>query len=933
MNKYIKLFLIIILSLLALIFFNCEPTFEEFTFELQISVENENYGQVSISPEQEFYYGNEEVTITAIAEEGYEFIGWEGDIVSTETQLNIVMNSDKIIKANFKLIEYSAISVSGSDNPINAKSYPAYNFGDVDTQTSGDPVIFKVNSIGNIDLNIDSINLEGEDAEHFVLNDSTLNDTIPSGEYSTFDITFSPTTEGDKYANVIINNDSDTENYSFVIKGTSIGHKFIKVTQNDNYIPNNSDPGYDFGSFIAGMNSIKTNFTIKNIGTQDLAIEYVNIESDDPLSFLFYNNLSSNYLLPGEEATFTMKFRAYTLGVKVATVTIKSESENDPYTFTLIGTVTDNLEPEINVKVEDNYINDGDDPGYIFDDVYNGYDGEEIIFTIGSLGTSTLPITNIVLDNGDINDFIIDSSTIVSPISWGEETYFSIRFSPNSIGHKHAYVFVYSTDHDENPFVFGIEGEALRVPEPELVIEKDTTVIENGSENVYQYGDLEIGETSEEVVLSISNDGIDPLTIENIYISGSDAGEFKLYADELSTTIGIGESDQFSIYFKPKTTGLKTATITIETNDLEQNPFTFTVSGNAVAYPELKVEFYYNEILNNSELDFGGTGLGFTSTPAYFVIENTRTAPLDLYDITITGNDADQFILDDTLLLSTVNPGYKTSFNIVFNPTSKGDKTVTITISSNDINNETFVFTINATTELSGDNHVSFPGYNEELPNWEEYVKEFIGDDDLLWYDETGDKNYIQLKEKARVWVTFVHEEAGYKNRLGYYLYDDMPVNEDAISEEEKITIFDNITAGSDTSPLQVGDTAYLGEHDPADKSNIALWLHQNGFNYPDNPYWYPFDEGIYGQDDYQLNQDSKRHSIMFVDKDSHEAGEKGYLLFGFEDLTNLGDRDFNDVIVVVTIEPVDSNLSFEDVVDISNMITINQLKDYLQIP
>ncbi len=69
----------------------------EFTINLNIQGE----GEITRSPEKDTYLPNEEVIVQAIPVEGFVFIGWLGDINSSETMSTLIMNSNKSISAVF----------------------------------------------------------------------------------------------------------------------------------------------------------------------------------------------------------------------------------------------------------------------------------------------------------------------------------------------------------------------------------------------------------------------------------------------------------------------------------------------------------------------------------------------------------------------------------------------------------------------------------------------------------------------------------------------------------------------------------------------------------------------------------------------------------------------------------------------------------------
>jgi hypothetical protein len=155
---------------------------------------------------------------------------------------------------------------------------------------------------------------------------------------------------------------------------------------------------------------------------------------------------------------------------------------------------------------------------------------------------------------------------------------------------------------------------------------------------------------------------------------------------------------------------------------------------------------------------------------------------------------------------------------------------------------------------------------------------------DSAYLDPANDPN-LYLYSRAEVTFTFLGEGAGYKNSVGYFLYDD---NYNILNS---YTIFSNASgAGSGLAgggSLLPGDSVVLGVFDAG--THIGFWLRANGYNNPNGPIYYTL-EG--------LNPDKKRHYALWAD----HANQR--MVFGVEDLPNLGDRDYNDLLFSVTADP-----------------------------
>jgi hypothetical protein len=150
----------------------------------------------------------------------------------------------------------------------------------------------------------------------------------------------------------------------------------------------------------------------------------------------------------------------------------------------------------------------------------------------------------------------------------------------------------------------------------------------------------------------------------------------------------------------------------------------------------------------------------------------------------------------------------------------------------------------------------------------------------------------LRLLEAAEVSLTFIDEGAGYQNSFGYFLFDD----EQNILDER--TIFANASKETDKKGggaaankkfggLEAGDTVDLGVFDAG--TNIGFWLQGNGYADPNGHTYYTLDH---------LNPDGLRHVAMINDVMNEQV------VLGVEDLFNLGDQDYNDIIFTVTASP-----------------------------
>ena len=154
----------------------------------------------------------------------------------------------------------------------------------------------------------------------------------------------------------------------------------------------------------------------------------------------------------------------------------------------------------------------------------------------------------------------------------------------------------------------------------------------------------------------------------------------------------------------------------------------------------------------------------------------------------------------------------------------------------------------------------------------------------------------INLRDSADVWVTFVHEGAGWRNALGYYTYTigNPPASIDDIDTLN--IIFPNVSYVGSGGAMLPGDKAYLGKFPP--NTSIGWFLVPNAWN--GNGVTFVSEVKF---SDSELNtfttDENKRHIVLLRDDD------KKLLLLGMEDTSRpSGDKDFNDAVFYVTANP-----------------------------
>jgi len=181
---------------------------------------------------------------------------------------------------------------------------------------------------------------------------------------------------------------------------------------------------------------------------------------------------------------------------------------------------------------------------------------------------------------------------------------------------------------------------------------------------------------------------------------------------------------------------------------------------------------------------------------------------------------------------------------------------------------------------------------NQSLPE-----KAPVPEHNAHYLDTTAEKN-LHLQEEADVYVTFVHEGAGYRNALGFFTYIREEGPPQSVSTEDITLIFPNVSYTGGGGSLISGDKVHLGRFPQG--TSIGWVIIANGFS----PWTSTVSRGLnqfFSID--SLNPDAlnhKQHAVLL------EYEEESLFILSFEDLLRpYGDNDFNDAVFYVTTNPL----------------------------
>jgi hypothetical protein len=339
-----------------------------------------------------------------------------------------------------------------------------------------------------------------------------------------------------------------------------------------------------------------------------------------------------------------------TVGTKSGQISFATnDSDENPYNFSITGTVNAPLAPEIAVLGSGQNIVDGDttpsgSDGTDFGTVLQGTTANRV-FTLNNTGTAALTTSGLALPTG----FSLIEGLSASIAPGGSDT-FTVRLDTATAGTKSGQISFTTNDSDENPFDFSITG-TVTAAAPEVVVfglervsnqlfsiadGETTPSVSYGTD----FGSLLQGSTGGNVLFWVKNVGTGTLTTSNLTLPVG----FILF-EGLSASIAPGDMDSFTVRLDASTAGTKSGQISFANNDSDENPFNFSITGTVVALlaPEIAVSGGGQNIADGDATPSSSDGTDFdtalqgTTVDHVFTVSNTGTAALNTSGLTVAG--------------------------------------------------------------------------------------------------------------------------------------------------------------------------------------------------------------------------------------------------------------------------------------------------------
>ena len=140
-----------------------------------------------------------------------------------------------------------------------------------------------------------------------------------------------------------------------------------------------------------------------------------------------------------------------------------------------------------------------------------------------------------------------------------------------------------------------IESFDITATPPDISVEGNSVEIADGDTTPSQidatdFRHVKVNGSTVSHTFTIKNTGTDNLILNGspvVSISGADASDFSV-SQPSTTTVAGGSSTTFTIIFDPSDYGLRTATVTIDNNDPDEDTYNFDIQGIGADYTDCK---------------------------------------------------------------------------------------------------------------------------------------------------------------------------------------------------------------------------------------------------------------------------------------------------------------------------------------------------------
>lgn len=410
----------------------------------------------------------------------------------------------------------------------------------------------------------------------------------------------------------------------------------------------------DLGMEQVGSRSTETSLRISNTGAAPLNISTAVLGGENAADFAkTADGCSGISVAPGGTCIIRVTFVPKQSDARHATLTISHNAGRVPAVISLTG-VGIAPSPEFSPRTLQ-----FDSQG-----VETASAAKTITLTNGN--PAELRIRDVWISGPSADDFTKTSDSCTgATLASGRTCTIQIAFSPKLTGNHEAIVNIADNAADSPQTVtlsgMGIAAGAIATISPTSL----------------DFGSKDVGTPSAPQSIVITSKGSEPVSIEDVTIVGAKAGAFEKISDTCAgATLPPGAACTIRVVFTPDDPVSLESRLTVTTRE-SSVPLTVALSGTGVvAGPRIRFD--------PASLQFPNQEVSSRSPVQMITVSNLGTSPLKISDVSVTGANADDFVLGNSGCGRTlIVPGDSCQIRVTFTPRDSGARTAILTVTAN----------------------------------------------------------------------------------------------------------------------------------------------------------------------------------------------------------------------------------------------------------
>jgi hypothetical protein len=500
-------------------------------------------------------------------------------------------------------------------------------FGNVRKATASAAQTVTISNGGNSSLGVSSVTVTGTDAADFTLSTPSVPFNIATGGSNSVFATFRPSKVGVETASVVITTDNGSQTVTLTGSGT-----FPAVAW--------STTALAFGSQRRNTATAGRVVTLTNTGTDSLGITGFAVTGANAADFSVSPASGGSTLAAGVPTSWTVVFTPSALGAESATLTFTTDLGTQDVALSGTGVAPTIAAAPTSLSFSAQAKGSLSDPKQV---------------TLTNNGTDSLAITGFTLSGSNSADFVVSPGSQAVSLAAGASATWSVRFAPTTGTNESASLTFAS---EAGGATIALTGVGINAP---LTI---TPVSAN-------LGESRVFTTSDPTTFTITNVASQNYTVQSFTFSGTNAAEFTVVGNPSARTLAPGTSFSIQAVFTPTTSGPRTATLSVATSDLSttlQVPLTARGISSVLT-------------IDPPSFDFGPVVVN-VSVPQPIHITNSGTDAMVVSNIALTAGSSAFTVADLPPLPITVQPGFTTTFTVIYKPTDMTTSTTSVVVTT-----------------------------------------------------------------------------------------------------------------------------------------------------------------------------------------------------------------------------------------------------------